>query len=400
MPTISAILLVSDSQKYELRQSLLSVCSQSRQADEVIIADTSSGTGNHDFVKDLLQESGKYISVDSSGTGQVSGRMRFESGARNSTGDYLAFLKAGDIWNEDKLKTVAAALEKEGCPDLVIHSCLRRICTSDETVCVQELPDTPQFPVFYALSFMSAAVMKRNAFFALEAFSAEELEKLRTVPIDAVLSSLRSDARKDRLQEEKRFWDDNYGWLKEKSLLQPAALFCIRTFQKRIPSKDSYMDFAGNAGLSASDCIEVLFGKDDFARTVELVPSDGKLAERRQRFYVFARNWLEFKTAGGHVSERLRFRGLSKIAVYGAGKHGSILYSELRNSDVQILFWLDSSPRADSFLGIPVFREVSRETADSVDGIVVTPFLEFTAISESLKQSGFRKIISIEDVTK
>lgn len=400
MPTISAILLASGGQKYELRQSLLSVRAQSRSADEVIIADASSGTGNREFVKDLLGEDGRYIFINLQEPEPVSDRMLSEAGARNSTGDYLAFLKAGDVWDAGKLDSVARILEQKDSPDLVIHSCLRRISTNDEEFSAGELPDDSLSSVFYALAFMSAAVMRRNAFFAQEAFSAEELGKLRTASAGAVLSGLRSGAQKDRMQEEKRFWDGSYGWLKEKGLLQPAALFCIRTFQKRLPSKESFTDFAGNTGLAPEDCIPVLFGRDDLARAVETVPSDGKLAERRQRFYVFVRNWLEFKVSGGKVSEKLRSLGLSRIAVYGAGRHGGILCRELQDSDVEILFWLDSSPRADSFLGIPVFREVSKETAGSVDGIVVTPFLEFRAISESLEGAGFRKIISIEDVTK
>lgn len=403
MFSISIILLVHEDQKYELKQSLESIHNQTVAVDEVVIIDSSSNNYNYNFIKDSLRDNEKYVFVDKeSKVKDFSDFGYFEIGSKNSTYDYLSFLKAGDVWNPKKNQFVTEVINKDS-PDILIHSCLQKVCFNDEKILVNDYFDSPLFAVFYLHFAFSAAVIKRNVFFALEEFSYDELKSLNVSFIEEVLGAQVSNVEKDWLKMESSFWKDNYEWFKKKELLQNAALFCIRVFQKAVPSQNSYRDFARNVQLSSADCITVLFGQKSFTEIVDIEPdrSDLILAERRQKQYLFVRNWLEFKILGGKISARLNELNVSKIAIYGAGKHGSILCNELQHSDIEISFWIDSSPKISNIFGIPVYNTFeAKDKVDDVDAVIVTPFLEFNEISELLRRVGFKKILSITDITK
>ena len=403
MATISAILLAFDDKKYELKQSLLSVYSQERQPDEIIIIESSASEENKWFIKDILHGNEKYLFVNKQSNGEeLSDFDYFEIGAKNSTQEYLAFIKAGDVWTADKIQIVNETLEKSKT-DLLVHSFLQRVCFNDEKILMEHMLESSCFAIFFAAYAFSAAIIKKIVFFALEDFSSKELESLQTFTINDVLGVHTSNAQKDLLRIEGAFWKDNYAWFKKNNLLQQAALFCIKVFQKAEPSQCSYLAFAKNVGLASEDSIQVLFGQEGFSKkgNAENINSDKVVAERRQKQYIFVRNWLEFKIAGGKISDRLKALNVTKIAIYGAGKHGSILFNELQGSDIEISFWIDSSPKALTYLGVPVVNMLgAQEKVDAVNAVIVTPFLEYDGIADALKQAGFKNIISIADIAK
>ena len=202
------------------------------------------------------------------------------------------------------------------------------------------------------------------------------------------------------------FWKKNYKYIKEKELIQEAALFCIEFFQKDVRSKNSFMKFAKNVELSSEDSISVLFGNEVFSR--EVIPAsnqiDTSIIARKQQNYILMRNWLELKLNGNSVAENLSEKEIAKIAIYGAGKHGSLLYKDLQKTNIKILFWLDALPKSDKLFGIPIIsledKKAIRKKSKQVDAIIVTPFMEFNSIVSNIMDLGFKNIISLNELVK
>lgn len=96
-------------------------------------------------------------------------------------------------------------------------------------------------------------------------------------------------------------------------------------------------------------------------------------------------NKILHKEIGDYLTQELN---LKKIAIYGAGKYGELLYDDLiENSNIIISYFIDLN--ADSlYYGIDDMDILNLEElkrASHVDAIVVTPYQKFNHISHDLK---------------
>ncbi len=119
IPTYNSAAFVAD--------AIDSILAQTRPADEIIVVD-DGGTDDTEQVCDRYGEAVRYIRH---------GENRFASAARNtgfeaSTGDWLAFLDADDIWDSEKLELQLAALEQQPEADFAVTAALA-YSNADET---------------------------------------------------------------------------------------------------------------------------------------------------------------------------------------------------------------------------------------------------------------------------
>lgn len=96
-PRISAVITAYNSAKF-IAQAIESVLAQTRIPDEILVVDDGSMDETQQVVSTYL-ESGlvRYIYQDNQGAGAAR-----NTGIQNTTGEFLTFLDADDLWLEDK----------------------------------------------------------------------------------------------------------------------------------------------------------------------------------------------------------------------------------------------------------------------------------------------------------
>ena len=95
--------------------------------------------------------------------------------------------------------------------------------------------------------------------------------------------------------------------------------------------------------------------------------------------------------------------GVQKVAIYGAGKYGELLYDDLTtNSVIEISYFIDLN--ADSLYygidDIDILNLEELKTAARVDAVIVTPYPKFEFIKNDLKSimDYDALIISLDDI--
>jgi Predicted dinucleotide-utilizing enzyme len=105
--------------------------------------------------------------------------------------------------------------------------------------------------------------------------------------------------------------------------------------------------------------------------------------------------WMALKEEGKSFASYFEKNGYSKIAVYGLGKIGNHLLKELENTDIQILYAIDSK-------GEELNSNIEVYTLDDeipeADVIVVTATFDYESIKEKLEEKVDIQIVSIDDV--
>lgn len=114
--------------------------------------------------------------------------------------------------------------------------------------------------------------------------------------------------------------------------------------------------------------------------------------------------WLENKILHKEIGDYLFHElGVQKVAIYGAGKYGELLYDDLTtNSVIEISYFIDLN--ADSLYygidDIDILNLEELKTAARVDAVIVTPYPKFEFIKNDLKSimDYDALIISLDDI--
>jgi len=96
-PSISVIIPVYNTEKY-LAQAIKSVLEQTVQPDEIIVVDDGSTDNSVEVARQFLPKV-KIITQQNAGAGAAR-----NTGIKQASGEYLAFLDADDLWIENKLE--------------------------------------------------------------------------------------------------------------------------------------------------------------------------------------------------------------------------------------------------------------------------------------------------------
>ena len=122
---------------------------------------------------------------------------------------------------------------------------------------------------------------------------------------------------------------------------------------------------------------------------------------RQSQYYDVLLDWIDNMQGYRRIDRSLLKSGYRKIAVYGKGTLGFLLYRELMNTDVTIEYFIDQT--ADEYSsnvdGIPVVKKEDIFQMEPVDAIIVTPIHVYENIKKDLKCFGVEKIpiISIKE---
>ncbi len=124
--------------------------------------------------------------------------------------------------------------------------------------------------------------------------------------------------------------------------------------------------------------------------------NSNNIDDRYWVLFSMMKDWCLLFQKGKRIEDYLIENDLIKIAIYGLGDVGEILYNELQNSSINIVCGIDKS----EFYLIEDMDVITpnNELPVDVDAIIVTPIMAFEDICNSLKDRTEAKIISLEDI--
>lgn len=111
-------------------------------------------------------------------------------------------------------------------------------------------------------------------------------------------------------------------------------------------------------------------------------------------------NWISAEVVGDGIRKFFAESGFKRIAIYGAGSLGMTLYHALKESNVEIKYYVDK--KAGSIeLGLPIalVKQDDINQQEKVDAIIVTVSRDFYKIYDELKNRQITsEIISLEKI--
>ncbi len=133
---------------------------------------------------------------------------------------------------------------------------------------------------------------------------------------------------------------------------------------------------------------------------------DAKCKEKRylreHTYYETMYRWIENKNAGKSIESYFIENQYKTIAIYGAGTLGELLYEDIKNSKIEIAYFIDkSSYGKTNYIALEkeIYHPAQISELENVDAIIVTPIFAFQEIKKELKAKGvLSDIISLEDI--
>lgn len=130
----------------------------------------------------------------------------------------------------------------------------------------------------------------------------------------------------------------------------------------------------------------------------KVINNERRKSNRYASYYELVYKWLVNKNNGKKIEEYFKKNGYNKIAIYGAGTLGELLYHDLENCNIEVKGFMDKN----TSVGIDNVKtyqiEEMRENKE-VDCIVVTPIFCFCDIEDELREKGIiNKIVSLEEI--
>ncbi len=122
----------------------------------------------------------------------------------------------------------------------------------------------------------------------------------------------------------------------------------------------------------------------------QLVKEKEKQLTRSNMYYDVVLAWLDGVFNDRRIADWLRKNNYTKVAIYGKGTLGLLLYEELKKCNIEIPYFLDQSAkeipiRIDEIPVIAV-SEFERVQTDA-DVIIVTPVHVFEAIHKDIREA-------------
>ena len=169
MSSIAAILPAYNSERF-IGEAIASVLSQTRPPDEVVVVDDASSDRTVEVARGFSDPRVRVL-VNGRNSGPGASRNR---GVEASSGEYLAFLDADDVWLPHHVATLAGALDGEPRADAVVSIKRHFGDVTGEWPLPSQLPGDPARALFsfmrYSLVTGSTIMARRSAFAAVGGF--------------------------------------------------------------------------------------------------------------------------------------------------------------------------------------------------------------------------------------
>ena len=118
--------------------------------------------------------------------------------------------------------------------------------------------------------------------------------------------------------------------------------------------------------------------------------------KKYQSYYDLFGSWMVLRNKGRRLAEYFENRNMRNIAICGLGRLGLCLYEELKGSNINVKYAIDTKAESFSYLNLKVITPENH--LETVDVIVVTKFIENEKTVEELRKKTSCQIVSLEDV--
>lgn len=117
--------------------------------------------------------------------------------------------------------------------------------------------------------------------------------------------------------------------------------------------------------------------------------------EKFEMYYNLMERWMTIHEEGRTIADILAARNFHTIALYGLGKIGKHIVSELDGSNIVILYGIDRA-KPGIYHKIP-FKKME-DDFPAVDAVVVSAVYDFDEIEFELKEKTDCPVISLEEI--
>ncbi|WP_144351384.1 nucleoside-diphosphate sugar epimerase/dehydratase [Sporomusa termitida] len=103
--------------------------------------------------------------------------------------------------------------------------------------------------------------------------------------------------------------------------------------------------------------------------------------------FVTLKRWMENRNAGKNLASYFVDHHYKTVGIYGAGDLGSLLYAELKGSNIKVKYFVDrNSEGLLQVAGVPVIALNDIPKHAHIDVLIVTPIGNFDEICRDLIQ--------------
>lgn len=327
---------------------------------------------------------------------------------RTGTEEYVAFWDVFDKWEMSKIEVCMSHIAEEDA-DVIIHSYIQHVGLKGIPYKVSDSKQADMTQILcQGLPGISAMVFRR-----------EWLWKLLSDQKDVEIGSERfyqllfSTLTKDRCKIEciAQLLSEHWSYYGSKTpsvkqakdnLLKFWKAMDVEARNKLLPVWYEYFmniygefpitEFFEGVCMNRDELAELLRVREE--SLTQQIQAANSNVERKNDFYLFMRSWVELHQSGMCVADKLLREDVSTVAIYGAGKHGKMLYNELKATKVKVVCWIDKNCKGENIEECPVMGMDSE--LPQVDAVIVTPYREFQSIESSLREKTKARMIPLD----
>ena len=105
--------------------------------------------------------------------------------------------------------------------------------------------------------------------------------------------------------------------------------------------------------------------------------------------YVSMKKWMQNRNDGKSIGKYLEQYPYKTIAIYGAGDLGQLLMYEMKDSIIEVKYFIDKTAegcRRCCEIPVILFEEIDKQV--SVDAVIISPMMDYRSINEALARKG------------
>lgn len=119
--------------------------------------------------------------------------------------------------------------------------------------------------------------------------------------------------------------------------------------------------------------------------------------QKQIQFYQVLVKWLEKRNKNCYIKDFLLSQSYKEVAIYGYAELGKLLYQELSESPIKVLYIIDKKDIKVSN-GENLMFYMPQKNLRRVDVVIVTAIYYYEEIKKELKELGFKNVISLNDI--
>jgi len=193
-PLVSIITPSYNAEKY-IEETILSVINQTYTNWELIIVDDISTDGTLEIIKDFSAKDSriKWYELNEKGGASIARNMAI----RESSGKYIAFLDADDVWKTEKLEKQVEFMETKQC-DFSFHN---YELINENSVCLNVLRKAPR-KISYRRALLGCSIGCLSAMYNAERVGKVQIKRLDKRNDDALWFKILKKCKKGYLLDE------------------------------------------------------------------------------------------------------------------------------------------------------------------------------------------------------